>query len=176
MSKDGSKLLTIPPQFPQNLVSDLILTHWTARERTFLMAMNKNRLDQKKGTRSQINQKDSTQRTPEITWKFQKQRKIRDSLANSLLLRDYKEMKKISHPLWTIALKISLSFTHNLSFNTSLFIKKTRVTSCDIPKLPLTRGLSFLYREASKLDRIPLLCSLPEHASIWNPKLVHTRL
>ena len=40
--------------------------------------------------------------------------------------------------------------THN--YGASPFIEKTRVTSCDIPKLPLTRGLSFLYREVSKLD------------------------
>jgi len=39
----------------------------TVKGRTFLMAMNKNILDQKKGTRSQIYQKDNTQRTPEIT-------------------------------------------------------------------------------------------------------------
>ena len=56
--------------------------------------------------------------------------------------------------LCTIALKISLSFTHNPSYDTSLLIEKSKVTSCDILKLSLTYDLSFLYQEASRLDRI----------------------
>ena len=87
-------------------------------------------------------------------------------LTNPLLSRDYKEMKKkTSQPLFIIAL--GFHHTHP-NYGASSFIEKIRITSCDIPKLPLTRGLSFLYCEASRLDHIhgtslcfgdvPLLC------------------
>jgi len=42
----------------------------------------------------------------------------------------------------------------NPNYCASHFIEKTRVTNCDISKLPLTRGLSFLYREDFRLDHI----------------------
>ena len=77
--------------------------------------------------------------------------KITESLANPLLSRDYREIKKkTSQPLFTIA----LGFHHLFPNYDTSFIEKIRITSCDILKLLLTRDLSFLYCEASRLDRI----------------------
>ena len=80
-----------------------------------------------------------------------KQGKITESLANLQLSRDYRE-KKTSHPLFAITIITSLL---NPNYCTSPFIEKIRVTNCDIPKLPLTRTLSFLHHEASRLDHLP---------------------
>ena len=41
----------------------------------------------------------------------------------------------------------------NPNDGTSSFIEKARVTSCELPKLPLTRSPSFTGREGSRLDR-----------------------
>ena len=107
---------------------------------------------------------DNTHRITKFTWKIQTRKKIIESLANPLLSRDYKEKKKTSQSLFTIALTVSL----NPNYCASSFIEKSRVTNCDIAKLSLTRGLNFLYREASRLDGmhcaslylgdVPLLC------------------
>ena len=131
--------------------------------RAFTMTINKNRSDQKWCTRS-LSQ-DNIHKTPEFTWKTQTTKKITESLTNPLLLRDYKEKKKISQMLFTITLTTSLK----LNYCASSFIEKIRVTNCDIPKLPLTRVLSFFYLEAFRLDRIRcvsgmFLCSVARSA------------
>jgi len=91
-------------------------------------------------------------------------KKTTELLTNPLLSRDYREKKKTSQLLVTIALTASI----NPNYCAYLFIEQTRVINCGIPKLHLTHGLSFLYREASRLDRVrsaslrlrdvPLLC------------------
>ena len=93
-----------------------------------------------------------------------KQGIITESLSNPQLSRDYIEKKKTLEPFFTKTLTASL----NPIYCTSPFIEKIKVTNCDISKLPLICGLSFLYREAFRLDLIrcaslhlrdvPLLC------------------
>ena len=69
-----------------------------------MMAMNKNRSDQKREVRSQIYQK-TTHREHQKLVKNSKQGKITESLTNPLLSRDYREIKKkTSQPLFTITL------------------------------------------------------------------------
>ena len=115
------------------------------------MAINTNKSDQKKRARSQIYQKTIHREHQKLREKLKSGKTI-ESLTNPLLLRDYREIKKkTSQSLFTIA----LSFYHtHPNYGVSSFIEKTRVTSCDIFKLSLTHGLSFLYCEAFRLDRI----------------------
>jgi len=60
--------------------------------------------------------------------KIPNREKIMESLANPLLLRDYRENKRTSQLLFIIA--ITASF--NPDYCASPFIEKTRVINCDI--------------------------------------------
>jgi len=63
--------------------------------------MNKNRSDQKMSNITDLS-KENTKRTPELREKLKNREKIMESVANSLLSRDYKEIKKTSQLLFTI--------------------------------------------------------------------------
>ena len=77
-------------------------------------------------------------------------RKNHGVACKSTISSDYREKKKISQSLFTIVLTTSL----NPNYCASPFIEKNRVSNCDITKLPLTRGLSFIYHETFRLHGI----------------------
>ena len=70
--------------------------------KAFTMVMNKNRSDQKWCTRSQIYYK--TIYTEHQNLREKLKHEITELLINPLLARDYREKKKTSQPLFTIAL------------------------------------------------------------------------
>ena len=104
-------------------------------------------------------------RTPEITWKTQIWKNHEVACKSIIIKRLQGEKENLTTTLYN-SFHCFILLNHN--YCAYPFIKKTRVINCDIPKLPLTRGLSFLYREAFRIDRIrctslrlgdvPLLC------------------
>ena len=114
------------------------------------MTMNKNRSYQKREARSQIYQK-TTHREYQKLCEKPKTEKNHGVARKSTIIERLQGNKKELTPLFTMA----QDFHHpHPNYDASPFIKKIRVTSCDISKLPLTRDLSFLYREVFRLYNI----------------------
>jgi len=110
---------------------------------------------------------DNTHRTPEITWKTQTWKNHGVTRKSTIIERLQGEEENFT-ALFSIALTAS-SLSPN--YCASLFIEKTRVTNCEISKLSMTCDLSFLYREASRLDHIRcalgmFLCSIAWRAPL----------